>query len=154
MSEKDRFNHKLVPYLINFVPFRINCLFDDFGSEELITQLDDAIRVWLSFYQATQKLVLPYQVLCLQKVNPQNTLQQKHTSYKYSVYIHMYACVCEVYKCVTFGMGKRSLEICASFTSGIVILFGSTRKLYMISWIMLSHKPLWKTERKRDQWWC
>ncbi len=109
MSERDRFNHKLVPYLINFVPFRINVLFDDFGSEELITHLDDAIRVWLSFYQATQKLVLPYQVLCLQKVNPQNTLQQKHTLYKYSVYM---MCMWSVQVCHLWHGEAESGNLC------------------------------------------
>jgi hypothetical protein len=98
MSVIDTLAHKSAPYLIYFIPFRVYRLFDDFGSEELITELKDPIRVRLSFYHTTQKRVLPHQVLCFQKVNPQNALHQTHTHYMIEILsVHMY--VKRVYVC-------------------------------------------------------
>ena len=61
-------------YLVNFIPFGVDVLFDDLALEELFANLDDPIRVRLALDQPSQELVLANQFLGLKKVDPQDAL--------------------------------------------------------------------------------
>lgn len=41
-----------------------------FAVEELVADLQDTVGVRLAFNQSSQKLILPFQILSLQEVNP------------------------------------------------------------------------------------
>lgn len=61
-------------YLVNFVPFGVQAVFDGLALEELVSNMEDAVGVRLPLDQATQEFILPFQVLSLQEVNPQDSL--------------------------------------------------------------------------------
>lgn len=61
-------------YLVDFIPFGVDVLFDDLALEELFANLDDPIWVRLALDQPSQELVLANQFLSLKEVNPQDAL--------------------------------------------------------------------------------
>lgn len=64
-----------VPHLVDFVPFWVEALLDRLALEQLVTELQHAVRVRLSLDEAPQELILPFQVQSLQEVDPQDPLQ-------------------------------------------------------------------------------
>lgn len=68
--------HAIACHLVNFVPFGMEALFDRLALEQLGADLQDAVRVRFAFDQPSQKFIFPFQILSLQKVNPQDSLQR------------------------------------------------------------------------------
>lgn len=66
----------VVPHLVNFVPFWVEALLDRLALEQLVTDLQHAVRVRLSLYEPPQKLILPFQVQSLQEVDSEDPLQR------------------------------------------------------------------------------
>lgn len=69
-------------HLMHFVPFWVEVVADDFALEELVPNLDDAVRVWLAFDQPFHVGVLTQQVLCLNEVEPQDALKTQKEAWK------------------------------------------------------------------------
>lgn len=63
-------------HLVNFVPLGMEALLDRLALKELVADLQHAVRVRLALDQASEKLVLPFQVEGLQEVNPQDPLSE------------------------------------------------------------------------------
>lgn len=61
-------------HLVNFVPLGMEALLDRLALEQLVADLQDAVRVGLALDQPAQKFILPLQILSLQEVNPQDPL--------------------------------------------------------------------------------
>lgn len=52
----------------------MEALLDRLALEQLVADLQDAVRVGLALDQPSQKFILPLQILSLQEVNPQDPL--------------------------------------------------------------------------------
>lgn len=50
------------PHLVDFVPLRVEALLDRLALEELVTDLQHAVRIGLPLYEPPQELILPFQV--------------------------------------------------------------------------------------------
>lgn len=50
------------PHLVDFVPLGVEALLDRLALEQLVTDLQHAVRVGLPFYEPPQELILPFQV--------------------------------------------------------------------------------------------
>lgn len=67
-------------HLINLVPLGIEALLHHLAVEDLVADLQDAVRVGLALDQPAQKRVLPFQILGLQEVDPQDSLWRRRHS--------------------------------------------------------------------------
>lgn len=47
-------------HLINFIPLGMEALFNCFAVEQLVADLQDAVRVGLALDQPSQKVILPF----------------------------------------------------------------------------------------------
>lgn len=63
-------------HLVNLVPLGMEALLDRLALEELVADLQHAVRVRLALDQASEKFVLPFQVQGLQEVDPQDPLPE------------------------------------------------------------------------------
>lgn len=68
------------PHLVDFVPLRVEALLDRLALEQLVTDLQHAVRVGLPLDEPPQELILPFQVKSLQEVDPQDPLQSRRVS--------------------------------------------------------------------------
>lgn len=50
------------PHLVDFVPLGVEALLDRLALEQLVTDLQHAVRVRLPLYEPPQELILPFQV--------------------------------------------------------------------------------------------
>lgn len=70
----------LKTHLVNLIPLRVDSLVDDITFEELRSEFEDAVRVWLAFDQPSEELVFTHQVLGFYKVDPQEALRNRGVS--------------------------------------------------------------------------
>ena len=67
-------------HLVNFIPLGMEALLHRFALEQLVANLHHAVRVRLALDQTSQKFILPFQILSLQEVDPQDSLRRRAES--------------------------------------------------------------------------